>query len=439
MRKKYAGMMVHQCEEIKYSINDISKIDFEEQVIDLKDYLKDFSLKIDNGSSYGWIDHTYKDLETSCLKRNYMGHGDAACGTQDSFKANLQNRNPSYDPPFMKVYQDPTKICYSPNLKPEWHRKLDSFTLDITELKKSFLKSPSGADSPVMTFYIHMEGQFIRSIGKEHLSLNKFDLESHCPNFPEKRKTSIGSKGTGGSVSVSAGRRSGIASFSSRQRSSELDAEEKGDCFGLTVNLDISQVTLLKNRPDANIACNPKLRDEDFKIVETIVNDTRVNCVPIFWLKIQNYSSTYPTCSKESQYDRIRELLVNFTLVSDIVRSKFDPPCEELIIESSNQRIKGRKVEPKFKSMKNGYGDVIMVNGHTAYHRQYLDVKIRQVNNRYQMITNNKEFTIESCLSGIGGFIGILIGLSLRQIPEILCLFLNFACKTSRNNNVGAF
>ena len=48
MRKKYAGMMVHQCEEIKYSINDISKVHFDEQVIDLKDYLKDFSLKIES-------------------------------------------------------------------------------------------------------------------------------------------------------------------------------------------------------------------------------------------------------------------------------------------------------------------------------------------------------------------------------------------------------
>ena len=436
--QKYVGQSVHHCDEIKFSINDISKIHFDEETIDIKNYLRDFSIKIENGTSYGWIDDTYEDLETSCLGRQFWGYGNAICGTQDSFKARLKDRVASFDPPFKKVYQDPTKICYSPKLKPEWYRKQDHFTIDITELKDSFLKSPSGADSPVMTFHIHMKGQFMRSIGKEHLSLSKFDLDSHCSNMPDENKLNSASRVSGGKSGAALGARGGLA-LGRRRRSAVQETIKEGDCYGLTINFDISQVTLLKNRPDANSACNKNLKDEDFKIMEMIVNDTKVNCVPMFWTKIRNFPSFHPLCLKDSQYMRIRELLVNFTLVSDVVRSKFEPPCEELMIENSNQRIKGRKVETKYRSTKEILGRKNITKMNKGYQRQYLDVKIRRVNNRYQMIKNNKEFTIESCLSGIGGFIGILIGLSLRQIPEILCLICNFLCNPNRKTDIESF
>ena len=51
--RKFIGMKVHQCDEIRYSIKNISNISFDNQVIDLTNYLKDFSLKTENGSTYG--------------------------------------------------------------------------------------------------------------------------------------------------------------------------------------------------------------------------------------------------------------------------------------------------------------------------------------------------------------------------------------------------
>ena len=419
-------MQVHQCQEIKYSINDIMNLDFDEQIIDLESYLKDFSIETEDGTSYGWINTTYEDLETSCFKRNLMGYGDIDCGTQDSFKTSVRKRRESFDPPFKRVYQDPTKVCFSPRLKPEWHRKHDYFTLDVSELLATFLKSPSGANSPVMKFHIHMKGQFMRSIGKEHLSLSKYELESHCQEPPFIRILTKGSR-------AEVGDRRGMVT---RLKSGERLILDK-DCFGSIIKFDISQVTLLQNRPDANTACNQKLKDEDFKILETIVTDKKLNCVPVFWNGLQKFSSEYPTCTKDEQYERIRELLVNFTGISDFVRSQFNPPCEELLIETSNQRIKGRKVETKYRTTKNMFGHVV-VDRSTGQQNQYLDVEIRQLNNRYQMIKNYKEITIENCLSGIGGFIGMLIGLSLRQIPEIIGLMNNLFRRGNAKDNVRA-
>ena len=49
--------------------------------------------------------------------------------------------------------------------------------------------------------------------------------------------------------------------------------------------------------------------------------------------------------------------------------------------------------------------------------------------NVYEEIQNTKSFGLESFVSGVGGFIGIFLGYSILQIPELLglltCLMLN--------------
>ena len=56
----------------------------------------------------------------------------------------------------------------------------------------------------------------------------------------------------------------------------------------------------------------------------------------------------------------------------------------------------------------------------------YLDINIRNANQAFQIIKNDKSFTLEGCWAGIGGFIGIFIGISLRQIPHLVTQFFRF-------------
>ena len=49
-----------------------------------------------------------------------------------------------------------------------------------------------------------------------------------------------------------------------------------------------------------------------------------------------------------------------------------------------------------------------------------LDIAFTHANPVYQVIKNGRSFSVESCWAGIGGFIGIFVGVSLRQIPELL-------------------
>ena len=56
----------------------------------------------------------------------------------------------------------------------------------------------------------------------------------------------------------------------------------------------------------------------------------------------------------------------------------------------------------------------------------YLEINIRNNNPKFQIIQNGQSFTIETCWAGIGGFVGIFIGVSLRQMPKLFLNFLHF-------------
>jgi hypothetical protein len=374
------------CEDITYSLDDISNLVFDEQIIDLKSFLLDYFIKTNDGSFEGWVNDTYAKLETVCNSRMILGDSD--CGSQDSFKSQLKRRKPT-EYPFEKVYQDPTRSCYSPKVNPDLHIKSNHITLDLTTLWDAlgFKSSRINRISAAMTVHIHMKGQFMRSIGKEMASMNLHDLIIYCP---EK----MGFFGTG--------------------------------CYGTQLSYDISQVTLLKNRHDSLHICNATLKDEDTKIMETILNDAKVNCLPTYWMGLQNYSFRYPRCTTDAQYKRINEITRNFTS-HELVRMKFKPPCEGLIIVTNVQRVKGRERQRNTLIEPTLYTDV-----GPEMEKLYFDMQFRHVNDRYQVITNTKGFTAESCWAGIGGFVGIFIGVSLMQLPELFFGFFTFFFKKSR-------
>ena len=382
------------CEDIRYSLDDISKIVFDENIIDLKSFLLDYFIKTNDGSFVGWVNDTYAKLETVCGSRMVLGDSD--CGAQDSFKSHLKQRKPT-PYPFEKVYQDPTKICYSPKINPDLHIESNHITLDLTALwaEKGLRTSAVGAISAAMTVHVHMKGQFMRSIGKEIASINLHDLIIHCPE------------------------KMGIFGPA---------------CYGTHLSYDISQVTLLKNRHDSDHACNAALKDEDTEIMENILNDDMVKCVPTYWIGLKNYSSRYAKCTSDAQYKRIGEITANFTS-HEFVRMKFKHPCEEMIIVTNVQKVKGRErrrntlIEPTFDPF------WIQSDPDPYVEKLYFDIQFRHVNERYQVITNTKGFTVESCWAGIGGFIGIFVGVSLMQLPGIFFGFFTFLSKNPRKDS----
>ena len=55
----------------------------------------------------------------------------------------------------------------------------------------------------------------------------------------------------------------------------------------------------------------------------------------------------------------------------------------------------------------------------------------------YEEVTNTKSFDFASFVSGVGGFIGIFLGYSILQIPDLLESLQIFNGKSKQNNDKG--
>ena len=385
---RFQANALAECKEVKYSIDDVSKIVFRENIVDLNGFLLDFHIKTINGSILGWINETYATIESVCIVRTIAG--DKPCATEDSFKTRLRSRT-KIPHAFQKVYQDPRRLCYSPVLYPGLPKKSEHITLELRSMVLDWLKHQINGLTPVITMHVHMQGQFVRSLGKEIASLTAQDLVPHCPEF-------LGQWG--------------------------------GSCHGIRLNFDISQVTLLKSRHDAEKPCNDNLKDEDKLIISTILKENKINCVPDFWHGLFNNSNLdYQKCMKPEPYKKIALLTSNFTSY-ELLRNMIKPPCEEMIIVTNVQNTKGRErrtkplIEPDIQNFKPEMVEMLEM--------LYLDLQVTHVNDRYQVITNHRGFTGESCWSGIGGFIGIFVGFSLMQLPEVILGLCRFVSRTGK-------
>ena len=49
-----------------------------------------------------------------------------------------------------------------------------------------------------------------------------------------------------------------------------------------------------------------------------------------------------------------------------------------------------------------------------------IQISKKYLDNKYQEIVNEREFSFETFWSSVGGFVGIFMGYSLLQIPELV-------------------
>ena len=373
---------------------DFTDVDFNYATIDFEDFLLDFELRVENDSKLGWITDDYEKLQTHCpdYRGIEIGVGlfKECTGYQDN-KMHYQSRiTPDY-PPFKKQYQDPGKICYTPTLHPSTYRKHERITLDLRKMTDVGTGRESSNEAPFIKIYIHMQGQFMRGIDKEIASFTKGDLAKHCLN--ERR----------------------YSKFPMSDAEFLLWTEK---CFGYKLAFDVSQVTLLRSRHDSRKPCNPMIKDEDREILKALINDKELECVPSYWKEFK-INSEYKECNETHQYRYISDMTTNFTKIGEDgiignLKHQFNPPCDEMIIVSNKQYLKGKEM------VWNNLNGIDDYKTHEYETKLRLDIEFTHANPVYQVIQNGRSFSVESCWAGIGGFIGIFVGVSLRQIPELI-------------------
>jgi hypothetical protein len=169
-----------------------------------------------------------------------------------------------------------------------------------------------------------------------------------------------------------------------------LDNKDKKEkVWDKILKFKIEEVTILRKRQDSNIPCNNKINKfDDANFMEEVM--ARVGCVPIYWTTFTRPPNLVE-CESPSQLQKIYQHIQSYE--KDLF--SYDGPCNDM------------SVATKFdKEEDNQWKEPV--------------IKVIYTKATYQNIENTQAFGYESFLSGVGGFIGIFLGYSILQVPELL-------------------
>ena len=197
--------------------------------------------------------------------------------------------------------------------------------------------------------------------------------------------------------------------------------------FSYEITLRTSSVDVLEKRPDAFPSCNPNIRNEDNVWITNSVNV--LGCVPPFLKRFLMNASL--SVGNEVALQCSQEQYANFSknlhprIHYETLAKQYVAPCTQMtsIVTSKDTLI----VE---KDKGSGYG----IDFGRNKDRKKVTVRIEYSAVGFREIRNYKAFGLLSLWSQIGGFIGIFLGYSLLQVPELITDIIKWAKHFISNN-----
>ena len=179
---------------------------------------------------------------------------------------------------------------------------------------------------------------------------------------------------------------------------------------GYEIQFKIAQTTVLKKRTNGNIACSD-VQNHDLHTLGKLMK--RIGCVPNYWKQFYNNNKKLNKCKcgheLKQAYGYVKQL--DYANTSRHTTLSESIPCVDMDILTIH-REKGTDTPSSFTIR-------------FIYNQKY-----------YLEIKNSKYFEFENFWSGIGGFIGIFLGYSMLQIPELIGhLKVDFTRMTSTKRN----
>ena len=160
----------------------------------------------------------------------------------------------------------------------------------------------------------------------------------------------------------------------------------------------LSQGTVLRKRPDSNEGCNMEIENYDRYLQAAISSD--VGCIPSYWLEQLKNLQNLQVCTSPKQLAVIYEKTTN--LKDTLEDPNYHKPCQEMF----------NSVAWNFINKKGNTG-----------RRKERAIDFVYIDKYYEEIEYSKDFGSESFISNLGGFIGIFLGYSMMQLPELLGIF----------------
>ena len=158
------------------------------------------------------------------------------------------------------------------------------------------------------------------------------------------------------------------------------------------LSFKMSQSTAIRKRSDYREPCSSTINDYDKYLMNVVINGT--NCIPPYWKEIVPDKPGITMCTSQEQLQMVYKNITDW----ENVMKRHDRPCTDMynIVGWNWVDIEGTKesegIQIKF-----------------YYQEQY-----------YQELEYLPDFDLETFISNIGGFVGIFLGYSMMQFPELL-------------------
>ena len=154
------------------------------------------------------------------------------------------------------------------------------------------------------------------------------------------------------------------------------------------IAIRLQQVTRLHKRADAIEKCDASLKDEDYKFLDYVTDQT--GCVPPFW-KSTMANKSISLCSSQEQFRSIYEHVMDKKRIAKL----YLPGCKQTTILALSE---SSTVKPE----------------------NFMMLRFFYQPKTFTEIYNAEAVGFESFWGGVGGFVGIFLGFSLMQIPDLI-------------------
>ena len=156
--------------------------------------------------------------------------------------------------------------------------------------------------------------------------------------------------------------------------------------------IKMSQSTVWRKRSVKNKLCLKDVDSYDQYFQQAV--SRIVSCVPPFCTSTLNFTTIRDECTSLEKLKKVNNLMANYKKVFDEIQT----PCIDMFnsVAWSQQPQKNRE-----------HGEIAFIE--ILYTEKY-----------YEEILQVEDFGVQDFISNLGGFIGIFLGYSMMQVPELL-------------------
>ena len=180
----------------------------------------------------------------------------------------------------------------------------------------------------------------------------------------------------------------------------EID-ESSYDYALYDLQMKVSQSAVWRKRSIKSRPCLQYIDDYDQYIQEQV--SRKLGCVPPFWSNRVNLTSFLKECNSLEELQQLKETVRDFRSIFH----GFQTPCTDMFSTVSLN-----------KKNKNTFSWVTGITGTTW--NKHARIEILYADRYYEEIAQVEDFGVQDFISNLGGFIGIFLGYSMMQIPELL-------------------